>query len=174
MTFNANPEGFRAVYVINASGGSPQRISPNHTDSANASWSKDGRWILFDSTTTKPRIYKVPAEGGPAVLVTNKGGWAPRESTDGRFIYSTGESADGHTLLRTAVQDGATQQVLDSIADPGWSYQLVEDGVYFIPNPDPKSGYSIQFLNTTTGIIERIASLGKAVAGDPAVSPDRR
>ena len=52
---------------------------------------------------------------------------------------------------------------------------LVEDGIYFVPLPqgDRKSGYSIQFLNTTTGKIQRVASIGKAPWG-LTVSADRR
>ena len=174
LAFSANTEGSRAIYVVTASGGSPQRMTSTHIDSANPSWSKDGRWILFDSTpTTTTGIYKVPAEGGPAVLVTNKGGWAPRESPDGKFIYGAGGSADGSTLLRTPVQGGEAEQVLDSLYW-GHSYALVEDGIYFVPREDPKSGYSIQFLNNTTGKIRRIASLGKVVAPSLTVSPDRR
>ena len=108
------------------------------------------------------------------MLVTNKGGWAPRESPDGKFIYSTGGSGDERTLLRTPVQGGGTQQILDSVCYAGLSYAVVDDGIYFIPSPDPKSGYSIQFLNTTTGKIRRIASIGKQEAEGLAVSPDRR
>ena len=146
VTFPASQEGLAAVYVIDASGGSPQRITANHVYSSNPSWSKDGRWILFDSNSPKSGFYKVPAEGGPAVLVLNPKGWAPKESPDGKFIYYAG-FADGSPLLRTPVKGGEAEQVLDSLYW-GHSYALVEDGIYFVPREDPKSGYSIQFLNT--------------------------
>jgi serine/threonine protein kinase/Tol biopolymer transport system component len=175
LTFDATLEEAREVYVVNANGGSPQRLTSKQGDSGNPSWSKDGRWILFDSSKAPGAIYKVPAEGGPPVLVTNKGGWGPRESPDGKFIYSAGNAypADAFTLLRTPVQGGETQQVLDSLCF-GKSYAIAEDGIYFAPMPDPKSGYSIQFLNTTTGKIRRIASLGKTGVSNLTVSADRR
>jgi Tol biopolymer transport system component len=120
-------------------------------------------------------IYKVPAEGGPAVLVTNKGGGEPIESPDGRFIYSTGFSASGSTLLRMPAEGGEAQTILDTDSLPdGMSYAVVEDGIYFIPMPDPKSGGSIQFLNTATGRIQRIASIEKPGGIGLTVSPDRR
>ena len=50
---------------------------------------------------------------------------------------------------------------------------LVEDGIYFVPQRGPKPGYSIQFLNTTTGKIQRVASTGK-VLYCLTVSADRR
>jgi Tol biopolymer transport system component len=171
LTFGANIEGPSEVYVVNASGGSLQRLTSNPAGSANPSWSSDGRWILFD--THRVGIQKVPAEGGPAVLVTNKGGWGPMESPDGRFIYSTGVSADRPTLLRAPAEGGEPKQVLDSVVD-GQSYAVVRDGIYFIPRRDPKSGDSIQFLNTTTRKIQRITSIEKPVGIGLTVSPDRR
>jgi len=52
--------------------------------------------------------------------------------------------------------------------------RVSEDGIYFTPGPDPKGGYSIQFLNSSAGIIERVASIEKPVGFGLAVSPDRR
>jgi TolB protein len=63
LTFEANIEGHPEVCVIDAGGGSPQRLTSNPAGSGNPSWSKDGRWILFD--TTHVGIEKVPVEGGP-------------------------------------------------------------------------------------------------------------
>jgi Tol biopolymer transport system component len=170
LTFSANIEGHQEVYVVNASGGSPQRMTSS-TYSGNPSWSKDGRWILCDATPSG--IKKVPAEGGPAVPVTGaEGGWGPTESPDGKFIYYVSQPADGFSLLRVPTEGGEAQQILDSLVAA--NFVVVNDGIYFIPRPDPKSGYSIQFLNTTTGKIRRIASIEKPVGGGFAVSPDRR
>lgn len=59
-----------------------------------------------------------------------------------------------------------------NINDP-FAFALAEGGVYFIPRRESKSGYNIQFLNTVTGKIQRIASLeGEPYA--PTVSPDQR
>jgi len=173
LTFTATIEGHKEVYVLNASGGSPQRVTSNPAGSANPSWSSDGRWILFDTQSQSVEIQKVPAGGGPAVLVTDKGGWGPVESPDGKSIYSTRASTDGPTLLRVPAEGGAAQQVLDSSID-GISYAVVGDGIYFIARRDPKSGDSIQFLNTATGKIQRIASIEKPVGFGLTVSPDRR
>ena len=170
LTFSANIEGHPEVYVVNASGGSPVRLTSNPAGSGNPSWSKDGRWIFFD--THDVGIQKVPAEGGPAVTVTGRGSWRPIESPDGMFIYSVRNTADGFSLLRVTTEGGEVQQILDSFVGP--SFVVVNDGIYFMPRPDPKSGYSIQFLNTTTGKVRRIASLGKPAAYMGTVSPDRR
>jgi len=173
LAFSANIEGPSEVYVVNASGGSPQRLTSDPVGSANPSWSSDGRWILFD--TNGVGTERVPAEGGPVVLVTKKGGWAPVESPDGKFIYSISieHPIKGFILLRTPTEGGEAQQVLDSLV-LGQNYAVVGDGIYFIPRQDPKFGYSIQFLNTATGKTQRIAAIEKPVGVGLTVSPDRR
>ncbi|MBZ5543645.1 MAG: protein kinase [Acidobacteriia bacterium] len=170
LTFSANIEGHSEVYALNTSGGSPRRMTSDPAGARNPSWSRDGQWILFDSATPTPGTYKVPAEGGPAVLVTTKGGWNPLESPDGKFIYSVLGEGDHMSLVRVPTEGGEAQQVIDFYSD----FAVVEGGIYFLPKRDSKSTDSIQFLNTTTGKIRRIASFEKPVGGGLAVSPDRR
>ena len=169
LTFSTNVEGHSEVYVLNASGGKPRRLTSTASYARNPTWSRDGQWILFDSASPTPGIYRVPAEGGPVVLLTTKGGYAPFESPDGKFIYSLQNTADGRVLVRAPVVGGEAQRVLDHFSD----FQLEEGGIYFVPKPEPKCSDSLQFLNTTTGKIQRIASFEKPVAWF-WVSPDRR
>ncbi|HET7840801.1 MAG TPA: protein kinase [Terriglobia bacterium] len=177
LAFSANIEGPPQVYLLNAKGGNPQRVTSNSAGSANPSWSRDGRWILFDTQNEnqKGEIQKVPAEGGTPVLVAENAGWGPVESPDGKFVYSISveHPVEGFILLRTPAAGGTSQQVLDSLLY-GQNYAVVEDGIYFIPRQDPRSGYSLQFLNTTTGKTQKIASIEKPLEVGLAVSPDRR
>ena len=46
----------------------------------------DGRWIYF-SREQSPAIWKVPADGGNAVRLTDTDGFNPQESADGARIY---------------------------------------------------------------------------------------
>ncbi len=62
------------------------------------SWSRDVRWIYFESDRSGQwRIWKVPPEGGSAVQVARNIGGAAFESVDGKCLYitSTGE-IEGH------------------------------------------------------------------------------
>ncbi len=177
LAFSANIDGPPQVYVLDATGGSPRRLTSSSAGSANPSWSRDGRWIYFDTQNEnqKGEIQKVPADGGSAVLVGGNAGWGPVESPDGKFIYSISveHPVEGFVLVRTPKDGGPSQQVLDSLLY-GQNYAVVDDGIYFIPRQDPRSGYSIQFLNTATGKSQKVASIEKPIGVGLAVSPDRR
>ncbi len=170
LTFDSNIEGHPEVYVVNINGGSPRRLTIS-SYSENPSWSKDGRWIYFNSDGPGYSIQKVPAEGGPIVpVISNAPGFAPVESADGKAIFVTDPDMG---LWRVPIEGGESRLVLESLANFD-SYELANDGVYFIPGPDPTKGYSIRFLELATGKIRTIAGLGKLGCRDLAISPDRR
>ncbi len=104
--------------------------------------------------------------------VTNKEEWGPRESPDGKSIYFSKLIARGATLWSIPTEGGEAQEVLGSLAY--WlAYALVEGGIYYVPEQDPKTGYSLQYLDTATGKTQRIASFDSRVY-NVAVSPGRR
>jgi len=173
LTLTSNIEGHGEVYVVNASGGNPLRLTFSSL-SENPSWSRDGRWIYFNSL--EGDIQKVPAEGGPVVLVKkNAPGYGPIESADGKSIFFTGRGTDASNLglWKVPVEGGNSEQVLDSLSD-SYSFVAWDDGIYFIPRPDPATGYSIRFFEFVEGRSETIAELGKQRCWTLSVSPDRR
>lgn len=61
-----------------------------HAGSSNLfpSYSRDGRFIYFGSNRSgRWQVWKMPAEGGPAVQITSEGGYGGQESADGRWLY---------------------------------------------------------------------------------------
>jgi hypothetical protein len=65
---------------------------------------------------------------------------------------------------------GEETRVLESINWPS-DFEVTEDGIYFIPGG---AGSTIQFLRLSTGKIEPVATIGKAMAVGVTLSPDRR
>jgi serine/threonine protein kinase len=176
LTFGVSIEGHGEVYVMDANGGTPRRLTiPGGAD--NPSWSRDGRWIYFNSSTSQMAleyVQKIPAEGGTAVLVNkNPLGWGPIESPDGKFVYTTPVGANGWRLMRTSVEGGKTEQILD-LPENSMTYDIVDDGIYFVPRSDPVKGYSICFLALATRKTEILAQLGKKAPWSLSISPDRR
>jgi hypothetical protein len=106
---------------------------------------------------------------------SNPPGEEPIESPDGKFIYLTGKGtgASNFGLWGVPFEEGEPKQVLDSLAFH-IAYAVANDGIYFIPRPDPVRGYAIRFLELATGRIKTIAELGKQFSWGLTVSPDRR
>ena len=147
------------------------------TDSANdvnPIWSRDGRWIYFESARSgETQIWKMPATGGEAVQVSRNGGGAPRESPDGKFIYY----ASGPALWRIPAEGGPATNVLDPL--PSFSnLAIVNGGLYLIPPRGRFLSSSIQFLSFSTNKFSNVATLENSrdlvQAGGLSVSQDRR
>jgi Tol biopolymer transport system component len=146
-------------------------MTTDPANDGNPSWSKDGRWIYFDSARTgEQQIFKIPANGGEAMQLTRDGGFAPRESPDGKFLYYTKGLFDT-SLWRVPVEGGQTSKVLDGLSR--YENLAIEDsGVYFVPSRSATRSSSIQFLSFGTGKTLPVATFENPIAGGIAVSPD--
>jgi dipeptidyl aminopeptidase/acylaminoacyl peptidase len=163
--------------VINAEGGNLRRITTETSDDVVPSWSRDGRWIYFASYRSggDEQVWKVPAEGGEAVQITKKGGFAAFESPDSKFVYYTKFDSSG--LWRVPVEGGEEIMVLNQPKAGYWGYWAVaDDGIYFV-DPDAKPQAAIEFFSFATSRVTQVGALDKSpykwVAG-LAVSPDGR
>jgi hypothetical protein len=76
------------------------------------------------------------------------------------------------SLWRVPVGGGEERQVLSSVVFR--NFALVDNGMYFIPEPGPDGKYSIQFLNQATRKTEIVAKIQGPPDRGLSVSPDRR
>jgi TolB protein len=87
LTTSGNSE----IYVVNAFGGGPQRLTYSQSIDTEPSWTPDGAQILFVSDRSgDPQIYSMPAAGGQATRLTWQGHYnvSPKVSPDGKsFTY---------------------------------------------------------------------------------------
>ncbi len=171
--FNSDAEGQFHAYVVDAEGGAPRRLTSDRSYGSGPSWSRDGEWIYFGSNRNGyPQNFKMPAGGGPAQVVT--AGQAPTmESPDGKWFYFTRGAVN--SVWRMPVEGGSEEDVelvLES-AHEG-SYEVVEDGVYFIPASTPEAGFPLQVLRFATGAVEPIHDLERQPVGTMSVAPDGR
>jgi len=174
VAFDSNLEGNQDIFVIRASGGKPVRLTAHPSDDNVPSWSRDGQWIYFTSTRSgRYEVWKAPSKGGEATRVTWHGGFAALESLDGKTVYySKGDQEASMALWRVSVSGGEEIQVLESVV---WrAFVLVNDGIYFIPDPDVDGKYSIQFLNSATGKVKIVAPIQRPPSYGLSASPDRR
>ena len=168
--FSSDAEGHFDVYVVDAEGGAPRRLTSDPSMESAPSWSRNGEWIYFTSNRSgDPQIFKMPAGGGPAQVVT-AGQGTTMESPDGKWFYFA--RGANHSVWRMPVEGGGeAEQVLESLHDH--FYEVVEDGVYFVP-PSKGADFSLQFLRFATGVVEPIHDIERQPVGTMSVAPDGR
>ena len=93
VSYDGNREGNSDIYVMNADGSEPARLTTPQTNDLNPSWSPDGLRIAFTSWDVYiglPKIYVMNADGSePARRLTNDNDgweWEPSWSPDGQRI----------------------------------------------------------------------------------------
>lgn len=82
------------IYKIDLIGGQLTRLTKDPGSEYLPSWSNDGLWIYFSSDrpglkkdSQRSQVWKMPANGGEAIQVTENGGQEPFQSHDGRLLY---------------------------------------------------------------------------------------
>ena len=178
IAFDARPAGQADIFVISADGGSPRRLTFETAEDVVPSWSRDGKWVYFASRRSGSwQVWKTPAEGGPAVQVTQHGGFAAFETSDGKYVYyAKGRTEPG--LYRMPAGGGEEQIVFEGLRPGYWGYwALANDGFYFADTPEPGVSAGISFFRFHDRRLRLIAKIEKPLTiGDSsmAVSPDGR
>jgi tricorn protease-like protein len=135
IVFDAVIAGNSDVYVVKSDGGSVRRLTSEPSTDGIPSWSADGRWIYFASTRAGviPDVWRVPAEGGEAARITQNGGFQPKESRDGRFLFYLdhypGMSGTARLMGRPA-DGGQDSIVLDHVRPFLWA--VTDGGIVFL------------------------------------------
>jgi len=173
IVFDSTIQGNADVYVISAEGGKPRRLTDSAASDSGASFSRDGRWIYFSSDRGgEVRIWRMPGNGGEVLQVTKTGGQLPVESLDGKVLYYLKGRQPRDSLWRVTLADGEERQVIESVY--AQNFEVVNDGIYFIPQADQQGRYAIHFLNSASGKTQPIAPISKDVMYGFAVSPDEK
>ncbi len=120
------------IGVVAVEGGEVRVLSPNG-DQRRPQWSPDGRWLTFVSTRPpQNRLWRMPAQGGPAEMVSGGSAYAHRWSPDGSHIYLTGVSERAGTIWEMAPDGTRERPVTDLRGRRGYlePLSLATDGRY--------------------------------------------
>jgi TolB protein len=160
------------LYEIGTDGGAPRRITEHPAREWMGSWSPDMKWIYYQSTRSgEAECFKMPADGGDAVQLTEGGGVNCQVSADGNFFYYTKPGARS-PLWKRAVGGGGESLLIPEIQHED-AYALAAAGVYFAVRSEAGRTV-IRFLDEETGRTTDVLELPVS-AGGPAgltVSPD--
>ncbi|HUV14928.1 MAG TPA: hypothetical protein VMY18_14925, partial [Acidobacteriota bacterium] len=138
IAFDQDVEGISEIHVVGATGGAVRRMADSESEDVLPYWSSDGQFIYFSSNRTgESQVWKTPfgPRGDeairPAIQVTQKGGFRPIESFDGKYLYYLKYRAD-QRIWRMEVEGGEEVLVSESI-DAWWpNWDLARDGIYFV------------------------------------------
>jgi dipeptidyl aminopeptidase/acylaminoacyl peptidase len=160
------------VFAIDVDTRVPRRLTHTTAEEAVPSWSRDGRWIYFASDRSGSwQVWRMPAEGGSAIQVTKRGGFAAFESADGRSVYYSRSGSSG--LWRVPIEGGREERILEIPACWGY-WALGPQGIYVLDTNAPKAK-SIELFPYGGGSPYPIATIADSAAcGDSglAVSAD--
>ena len=156
IAFDAFVESHRSIYVVDAQGGKPRRLSTDSYEQRAPRWSVDGEWIYFASNREDGwQIWKMPAEGGAAKRVTQNGGYLAESSKDGITLYY---SKLGKSGLWRKHADGVEELVVDALHRIDWgNWTLNADGLYFVERKS--DAISLTRYDITGDVAETIATL---------------
>jgi len=168
------------IYTVSVNGGKATRAIKSASKEAVPSWSRDGRWIYFGSDRTGVwQIWKISAEGGEAIQVSQRGGIEAIESWDGRFVYFTRTigpiwSFAKSSIWKMPVSGGEETRVVEGTSVGYWD--VLEDGICYL-NPEDDLPFRIEFLSFATGQRTTVALIDKEPIWNEcsfSVSPDGR
>jgi Tol biopolymer transport system component len=156
IAFDATMGGNTGVYVVSVDGGSATRLTGGQAAETDPEWSRDGHWIYYASNETgRSEIWKMSPDGRTRARLTSEGGFEPRESSDGQFVYFVSDRrgyalGPATRLERIPPEGGAASLVYPAVVSGAWS--VAGDRVVFLvarpdsfrnPQPDVVASYDL-------------------------------
>jgi Tol biopolymer transport system component len=183
IAFDAQEESpkdsHRHLWMIDADGGAPRRLTPEAGDQVVPTWSHDGRWIYYSWWQADGRdIWRRPADGGaPERLTHGAGGPFACESADGKTLLFQPKDADS-PLMTMELPSGHARQLVACVRNS--AFGVGSRGVYYVPcdptsDPplyvlDPKTDRNVR-LGRLDGIFDRPLGLSVSPDGNTIIYP---
>ena len=169
IAFEAAVAGNSDVYLVGADGGHLRRLTAEPSIDGVPSWSGDGRWIYFASTRAGviADIWRISPNGSEAIRLTHNGGFEPRESPDGRYLFYLDRPPAGLAiggtarLMRLPLGGGHEEPVLERVRPFLWS--VTDTGIVFVTRePDFDA---IDVYRFSDQRVARVGRLGFRIPG---------
>jgi Tol biopolymer transport system component len=128
-----NGKNVSAVYTVPVKGGTPKQITPKGPSYWHG-WSPDGKWLSYCAERNGVYdVYKIPAEGGDEIQLTNAEGLddGPEYSPDGKYIYFN-STRTGMMQIWRMKPDGSEQEQVAFDNFQNWFAHPSPDGKQMI------------------------------------------
>jgi Tol biopolymer transport system component len=151
------------IWTIDADGGSPRRLTLDPGNAQMPSWSRDGRWIYFQSDRMGAgEVWRIPATGGSEERVTHGGGSLAYESADGKTLFFMMRALDNGPLLAVPLAGGRERRVLECVPPKGFA--VGPTGVYHLGCTADLRAVPLYLLDPATGRDRLLGKLEQAVS----------
>jgi hypothetical protein len=121
IAFDSRKFGHGDIFVVNAQGGEPMRLTSDPFTQNQPTWSSDGIFIFFGSTQNgRWEIWKAPSTGGPSIQVTTSGAYNPRTIPGSPWIYYM-TAGDQGAVWRMPESGGKPERVADGVSFGNWA-----------------------------------------------------
>ncbi len=168
MLFESSTNGETALEVVPVSGGTPKRVA---IGASNASWSRDGKSVYYQSAA---QIFKVGADGANARPLTDarrRSANTPEESVDGKFLYFWGWGG----VNRMPAEGGVEERVFTLEENSRWGgMHVTARGIYYLASNRAHRGTTGYFYDFAAGTSSRVLQLAGVDPSGIAFSPDAR
>ncbi len=147
LAFDVAVDGDADVWIVGRESRRPRRWLDWDSDEQNPSFSRDGLWIYFASNRSGAwEIWRMPTDAGEAQKVTNDGGFAAQESSDGTELFFARAEEPG--IFRMPVDGGPAEQVVSEMELYDWgSWAVTERGIYFLQRGPTR----VEYLSLESG-----------------------
>ncbi|GAB3689552.1 SMP-30/gluconolactonase/LRE family protein [Spirosoma flavus] len=125
--------GGSIIYTVPIEGGTPKQITPKGPSYLHG-WSPDGKSLVFcGSRNNEFDIYKVPADGGTEVRLTDATGLddGPEYTPDGKWIYFNSNRTGTMQIWRMK-PDGSGQEAVTDGEFHDWFAHISPDGKWIV------------------------------------------
>jgi Tol biopolymer transport system component len=178
IVFEGRVKGSSDLYVISVAGGSPVAFANSSAQEVLPWWASDGKSIYYAADHSGDwQIWQQRLDGGSPVRFTRNGGFAPRQSADGAWLYYT-HGPDKGGLYRMPAAGGNEESVLATLESALWgNWGLAGDLLFFFEALDPSTGFRAAIIeqHLPSGRrreVHRIPRLPARFDTGLAVSPD--
>ena len=158
------------IWAIDADGGSLRRLTSDPADDNHPTWSRDRRFVYFNSNRTGAQtLWRASATGRSEVQVTQAVAGRVEESADGTLLYFQRIVLGASPLLAVSVAGGPERTVIDCV--PRYGFAIGAAGIYHLACGGSRA-VPLRLLDLATGQDRLLGTLEGPLGAGLTVSAD--